>query len=342
MLCTSPRTVGFHDDGKTICWSPKNYSKQYSTFQLACGKCIACRLDHARQISIRCVHEAQMHQNNSFVTLTYSDEKLTSQRLVYKDFQDFVKRLRNNIHQQTLDRMFPELPQDEQRKLWGSLPKERKKEISGQNKISIFVAGEYGDKTKRPHWHAIIFNWRPTDQIHKYTNHGGDKVFSSEILDRLWQNGIGEIGEVTLQSAGYCARYAAKKLVHGPDKSHDFNPIARFSSKHAIGKSWLEKYYADVFTHGYVVLQDGSQAKIPRYYEKWLKKNKPDLWHSYVTTTKTTLTEETIRKAELVSIAERKINMARIGLKGLQIKRDLVRDIILKQKLAKLTENTKI
>ncbi len=100
MRCLSPRTVGFLHDGVTISWSPKYYSKEYATFQLPCSKCIECRLEYARQWAVRCVHEAKMHPENSFITLTYSDEHLTSEKLQYIDFQLFAKRLRKKIHKE--------------------------------------------------------------------------------------------------------------------------------------------------------------------------------------------------------------------------------------------------
>lgn len=249
MRCTSPRTVGFQADGKTISWSPKNTSKEFATFQLPCGKCIECRLDYARQWAVRCVHEAQMHEKNSFITLTYADQHLKSPKLIYSDFQKFMRRLRKT-----------------------------------QNApIGVFVTGEYGEKTKRPHWHAIIFNWSPNDQTYFRSNHRGDKIYSSKTLETLWPHGKCELGSVTMESAGYCARYAAKKLVHGQDQTHDFHPISKKSSKHAIGKKWLEKFWPDIFNHGYAILIDGSKSAVPRYYEKWLKKNQPEAWQGYVT-----------------------------------------------------------
>lgn len=252
MRCLSPRTVGFLDDGKTISWSSKYFSKQYATFQLPCSKCIECRLEYARQWAVRCVHEAKMHRDNSFITLTYSDEHLKNPKLQYVDFQLFAKRLRKLISKTYIDK-----------------------------KISIFVTGEYGEKTKRPHWHAIIFNWRPSDAVHLYSNDRGDKIYTSSTLSELWPYGRSELGSVTFESAGYVARYAAKKLVHGNDGEHDFDPISKKSSKNAIGKAFLEKYYKDVFNYGTVILDDGTKTSIPRYYEKWLLKHHPDEWVQY-------------------------------------------------------------
>lgn len=262
MRCTRPRTVGFKADGKTICWSQKDFSKEFSTFQLPCGKCIECRLDYARQWAVRCVHEAQMHPKNSFITLTYDDQHLQSPKLIYADFQNFMKRLRKTQN----------------------------------DPIGVFVTGEYGEKTKRPHFHAILFNYRPSDcKLFRRTERG-DEVFSSESLKRLWPHGFSEIGDVTFESAGYCARYAAKKLVHGPD-GHDWQPISKKSSKHAIGKKWLERFWPDVFLHGRVVLRDGTEIGIPRYYEKWFKKEHPDLWLRYVTDTKLRILSEAEKRS---------------------------------------------
>ena len=251
MRCLHPRTVGFEADGKTISWSQKNYSKQYATFQLPCGKCIECRLEYARTWAVRCVHEAKMYQDNCFVTLTYSDENLKSPKLQYEDFQKFMKRLRK----------------------------------STTATIGMFVTGEYGEKTKRPHWHAIIFNWSPKDAKPTYKNDNGDQLYDSEQLTRLWGKGRTDLGSVTFKSAGYVARYAAKKLIHGQDSDHIYHPISKKSSKQAIGKKFLETYYKDIFNYGECIIEE-QKISIPRYYIKWLEKNHPDDWIRYVTETK--------------------------------------------------------
>lgn len=253
MRCLSPRDVGFKADGKTLSWTPRTDAKEFAKFKLPCGKCIECRLDYARQWAIRCVHEADMYENNAFVTLTYSDEHLKDPKLDYSDFQKFMKKIRKL--------------QDEP--------------------IGVFVTGEYGEKTKRKHWHAILFNYRPKDAAYKYTNARGDRVYDSESLTRIWGHGITEFGSVTFESAGYCARYAAKKLVHGRDGDHEFNPVSKKSNKHAIGKKWLERNYKDVFNHGRLILEDGTTSSIPRYYEKWFRDNHPTEWMDYVTEVKT-------------------------------------------------------
>lgn len=333
MRCTSPRTVGFHSDGKTISWSPKTFTKEYATWQMPCGKCIECRLEYAQGWAIRSIHEAQMHQENSFITLTYSDENLTDGRLNYIDFQLFIKRLRDKIFQRFLNVYGKEN--------WKLLSKEEKKQTYKHYKISVFVTGEYGDKTKRPHWHALIFNWRPDDLKKHYTNDKGDQVYISDLLTETWGKGHAELGQVTLESAGYVARYAAKKLVHGNDNEHDYEPISKKSSHQAIGKSWLEKFYKDVFTHGYIE-HDGIKLKIPAYYEKWFKKTHPEEWKEYVTITKQrkiNAVSEMVRLENEKYLIER--NKREFNKRTL-VSRNDARKKITKAKFKQLQENLKL
>lgn len=343
MQCLKPWTVGFKADGKSLAWSKKQSSNEFASFQVPCGSCIACRLENAKQSAIRCVHEASLYEKNCFITLTYNNESLKSPKLQYKDMQLFIKKLRNNIFQELLDKMFPGSAQKEQRSLWRKLSKERRDEIYGEVKIGLFTTGEYGDKNKRKHWHAIIFNWEPMDKTYKYSNERGDRVFSSKILDNLWGQGITELGSVTLESAGYCARYAAKKLVHGKDDEHDFHPIHRRSTTNAIGKGWIKKHWKDVFKNGYLVIKTKkgySQVSIPRYYEKWLKKEMPAEWTRYVTEVKPKIIKEAMEKEEKISLKEKEANFKRAARHGYKMtpvisKKDAEK-IILEQKFNQL------
>ena len=252
MRCLYPRNVGFKSDGKTIAWSPKNLSKEYPKFQLPCGKCIECRLDYSKNWAVRATHEAQLYRNNVFITLTYNEENIGNNKLDYRDFQLFIKRLRETVDE----------------------------------KLSYMVCGEYGSKTKRMHWHAIIFNYRPKDAIPHYKTELGDQVYTSHALTELWGKGNTEFGSVTFKSAAYVARYATKQLEHGNDSEHSFKPIFKTSRHRAIGKAWLEKYYKDIFNYGSVILSGGKKTSIPRYYEKWMQKFHFEEYISYLTKVK--------------------------------------------------------
>lgn len=316
MQCISPIKAGFDRSGD-ITYSNKKMDRELATFAFPCRKCLACRLNTAREKAIRCIHEAKIHENNIFLTLTYNNDHIADGRLHYLDFQLFMKRLRKDVTKNITD---PDL----------------KKELN----ISFMVTGEYGDKTKRPHWHAIIFNYRPTDAKHKYTSHTDEEVFSSDYLQTLWGKGNIEFGSVTMDSAGYVARYAAKKLAHGKDQNHDYHPIHKTSSKHAIGKRWLERYYTDVFNKGYIVLPNGEKAGIPRYYTDWYKKNHFNDYLKYLSTL----------KAESSELAEQKekqntldyLQRCQDATGGIPLTNIQVSMTILKQKFKTLQEKLKL
>jgi len=303
-------------------YKKKPESKELAAIEFECRQCLPCRLNIAREKAIRAVHEARMHKDNIFLTLTYNEENLKSSKLQYIDFQLFMKSLREL---RTRDVTDPEL----------------KEKLS----ISYMVTGEYGDKNKRPHWHAIIFNYKPADAKYKYTTDNGEKVFTSEEISNLWKKGNTEFGSVTIESAGYVARYAAKKLVHGTDSEHDYHPIHKTSSKRAIGRSWIEKYWQRTFSEGNVIIQSKDKkipAKIPRYYTDWLKKHHPNEWVTYVTQKRLELQEEAQkknRKEELEYLSEL---LAQRPGDPRPITRAKVKITILNQKFKRLQEKLKL
>lgn len=256
-----------------------------------------------------------MHPRNCFITLTYSDENLKSPKLDYTDFQKFMKRLRKTQNEP----------------------------------IGMFVTGEYGDQNKRPHWHAIIFNWQPSDATPKYKTKRGDQVWESETLSKIWGLGLAEFGSVTLDSAGYCARYAAKKIVHTPNNKiaeadhHEWQPISKKSSKHAIGKKWLEQFWPDVFLNGRMVIKkDGTESSIPRYYEKWFRENHPDAWFTYVTTVKQKKCEEARTRVEREQKEWWASFRQRAPWKKNPLTRDQIRALIKQQKFNQLQDYLKL
>lgn len=218
--------------------------------ELPCGRCLGCRLEHAKEWALRCYHESQMHEENSFITLTYSPENLPANNsLEHRDFQLFIKRLRKFTDE----------------------------------KISYFMCGEYGETTHRPHYHCILFSYNPPDR--KLVNiRNGNRVWTSATLNALWAKGATEIGSVTFKSAGYVARYVLKKQKEVDQDTGELPyhgrkpPYVAMSLKPAIGKTYYEKFPGDFFPHDYAVLPDGRQTSVPRYYQKLLRDSDPDLF----------------------------------------------------------------
>lgn len=319
MRCISPILASQNDAGDIV-YSSTKASRGLIGFQLECRRCLPCRLNLAREKAVRALHEAKMHEDNIFLTLTYDPENLKSKRLQYPDFQKFIKSLRERTHRD----------------------KKRSIKISDQLYMPYMVTGEYGEENKRPHWHAILFNYSPKDKKYLRTTKDKQTVYTSQEISQFWPHGFLEFGSVTFESAGYVARYAAKKLVHGRDQDHDYHPIHKTSSRRAIGRSWIEQYYQHTFDHGHIVLPNGQTSKIPRYYTDWLRKYHPATWETYVTGKQLEIIEKATNAERKKEIEFLSLAMSYKGGKKYPLKPYQVEEKILQSKFKRLQEELKL
>lgn len=219
---------------------------------LPCGQCIGCRLERSRVWAMRCVHEAKMYKENCFITLTYDDEHLPHRgQLVKKDFVDFMKRLRK--HKQG---------------------------------IRFYQGGEYGTENWRPHFHAILFNWDWPDKKYFKTTGSGEKIYTSEMLEKLWPYGYSSTAEMTFESAAYIARYCLQKVTGKNAEQHykrhdengeyqlqpEYNNMSRMPG---LGTAFYQKYKGDIINNDYVVVR-GVVTNVPKFYDKILKREDPE------------------------------------------------------------------
>lgn len=190
------------------------------------------------------MHEAQLHERNSFVTLTYDEEHLPPDGgLRYRDFQLFMKRVRKR---------FPG--------------------------TRFYMCGEYGDLHKRPHYHAALFGLAFDDQVAIGRSAAGSVIYRSDLLSSLWLDGHSSVGELTRESAAYIARYVIKKL-SGPPAQTAYSRVdadtgevfqvmpefTRMSLRPGIAARWVERYHADVYPTDRINT-NGRLRKPPRYY----------------------------------------------------------------------------
>lgn len=264
-----------------------NYSKGYTQFQIPCGRCLGCRLDHANEWATRMYCELQEHKENEccFLTLTYNPKKVPLNKngkmtLRKKDIQDFWKRLRKK---------YPEL------------------------KIRYVVAGEYGPKNGRPHYHACVFGYRPKDLIiWKWQDGKNGKIplYKSHELYHdgkkgIWGKGFVTIEDLNYNTACYTARYVQKKAGIKPEpikwewyedengklkkkqvKTHKDkeNEFIETSRRPGIGyEYWQNNKKLIKEMNGILVKTDDYKVKlkkIPRYFKKlWEQEN----WEEYHT-----------------------------------------------------------
>lgn len=206
---------------------------------IPCGKCLGCKLSYSRDWAVRCVLESLDHSCNSFITLTYNDASCPK-RLVKKDFQDFMKRFRAR---------HPGL------------------------EIRFFACGEYGSLNGRPHYHAVIFGYDFPDKM-PLTKSDKNMLYTSDELSSLWQFGISSIGEVSLESCAYVARYSMKKA-----SSSKVDEFLLMSRRPGLGASWFLDHKDIVYLSDHIYGKFGKShvASVPRYFDKLAERENIDL-----------------------------------------------------------------
>lgn len=286
-----------NDTGKRSLVFTSDRSLVSSPVQVPCGRCIGCRLDRSLSWAVRCVHEAQMHEDNCFLTLTYDEKHLPKDgSLRPRDFVLFMKRLRHYARWHDRD---------------GKLIKRRWYRHLCFEKLAFFQCGEYGEKGGRPHHHVCLFGWRPFDLVCVGKSESGCFYYGSELVRDLWGQGNIFIGDVTFESAAYVARYVLKKWsiddlkeddLYKAMKDYDLQvktwkksrekffegvtsrslcidagksefysgrrpEFVTMSRRPGIGDSWYAKFKGDLFPHGFAVLPSGKTVRVPQYYD---------------------------------------------------------------------------
>nr|UXQ88130.1 MAG: replication initiation protein [Microvirus sp.] len=259
MPCYKPleawRTSESTSNGKKKIAFKKSATSLYP-IQLPCNMCIGCRLDRSLSWAIRCVHESQLHTQNSFITLTYAPEHLPQYgSLQHGHFQTFIRKLRRSLPHKT---------------------------------IRYFMCGEYGEDLSHPHYHACLFGHDFHDkQIWKEQE--GILTYVSESLETLWGHGFTTTGELNFDTAAYTARYITKKIT-GPQAENHYQSTdqhtgdlinltpeyANMSLKPGIAGDYYNKFKSDLYPSDYII-HGGKKITLPRYYDNIYEANNGDL-----------------------------------------------------------------
>lgn len=101
----------------------ESFKRKYPTgLEVPCGKCRLCKAKRVNEWSTRCQHELLYWEDHCAVTFTYDDDHLPVGGSLQPDhFSSLVREIRRTY------------------------------------KCRYLVAGEYGDRTNRPHYHAIMY-----------------------------------------------------------------------------------------------------------------------------------------------------------------------------------------
>ena len=255
MSCINPRIAYKKTNGQYTLKRIGDNAPIANPILVPCQQCMPCRIVLLRQWATRMCHEAKMHDENCFLTLTIDDDHRRPDRSVdSKCMELFLKRLRKHLN---------------------------------PIKISYYYCAEYGETTKREHYHAIIFGYMPPDRKQFARNKQGDPLYNSETLNRLWGLGFVTVGNFTPTTADYCAKYVTKAQFNKNDD--DFyswvnddgevikrqQPFQRMSKRPALGFAFYDKYKADMYPHDQTIIE-GKPRPIPKAYDRKYRKQDPD------------------------------------------------------------------
>lgn len=230
MKCLHPLTLYYR-------LIPGEKSSPTVAYDAPCGKCIWCQKRKQKEWVIRMQEELKVSDLALFVTLTYDDEHIPIENDIpcvdKRDVQLYLKRLR--------------------------------KSISPYFTVRYFLCSEYGMKTFRPHYHAVLF-FRLNSVYSSEWRDSYLSLLSKEVVDK-WQQGFCYVGTCTPQSISYVAKYVVK-----PKEYENLPTWILVSRNPGLGVNYcqdeknIEFHSSDIERHKYYRNKFGGKQSLPRYY----------------------------------------------------------------------------
>jgi hypothetical protein len=237
-------------------------------FPVRCGKCLPCKKRRRNEWSLRLEHEYLFSDSAYFITLTYDDlnvpyhywqnkykykiHPITKKKIVVKRWKEIVRTDKPTLNRKDV--------QDYIKRIRNAQTKYYKGKAVIPKKIRYYLCAEYGDKTYRPHYHIILFNYDVDNIIE---------------LDNKWHKGYTQISELNSARINYTAKYMFKSF---NIKDTREKPYALMSKKPIIGQAYLDNYGTYHINNENLETadQNGNLRRLPKAYIKRLFTNRED------------------------------------------------------------------
>lgn len=199
------------------------------TLPVPCGKCQKCLQNKANQWHFRLRQESKRQDKAKFITLTY-----------------------NTTHVPLTPKGYMSLNKEDVTKWLKRLRKAHVKRYGKEHRIKYYLCGEYGSKTERPHYHAIMFN------------------IDEDLVINTWQLGNCHFGDVEGASIMYTLKYMVKPSKIPKHENDDREPEkARMSQN--MGSNYITpeiiEWHQKNINRNYVV-DNEYKLPLPRYYRE--------------------------------------------------------------------------
>lgn len=273
-MCYRPLLMNYDSkERKYIIGNNANVDPNRAVF-VPCGKCPACKKSRKANYAVRARAEYQKYgpQRTFMLNLTVNDHCIDkvfpNGSLDHTEFQKFMKRLRKKLWSDGID-----------------------------VKIKYICGAEYGERNGRPHFHVIVFGWKP-DDLKKWSNtKKGFKQFRSAYIEECWKDttatkedienynsehgtdldylplGFVTIGEVYDSTVLYVSKYVIKNCDIPKDEFvNEYGEIIRkpyiVFPHEMLGYEWFLENYKQILSLGYCTTKYGKCA-VPK---NWIKK----------------------------------------------------------------------
>lgn len=222
-----------------MCLTPITLVKNYRNMNertsnacniVPCGTCVLCLKRRSASWAFRLRQQEKISKSSCFITLTYEETPLSyngNPTLKKRDYQLFMKKLRRSI--------------------------KNTKQISS---IKYYACGEYGERSKRPHYHAIMFNLP-----NKY-------IKNPDHIEEIWSYGNIHFGKCENASIRYVTNYMMKGKWEPEGELDDREKEFSVMSK-KLGVNYLtpqiKKYHKERLV-SYITHSGGKLQALPRYF----------------------------------------------------------------------------
>lgn len=284
-MCFSPIMLFYNKVEKKYTIKDSSDCDPLKAIVVPCGRCAQCQKNRKQSYTVRAKAEYQKYGplKTCMLNLTVNDENMEkvfpNGELNHEEFQKFMKRLRRSLN----------------------------KKYGTNVKIKYICGAEYGEDNGRPHFHIIIYGWKPDDLKYWSKSQKGYKQYRSAFIEKCWRNvdfdddeeaveefnnnnpnitqvdgkaydyiplGFVTVGEVYDSTVAYVTKYVLKNAEI--KREEYYNPVTGVLCRkpyvvfphEMLGYEWFLENHRSLLIYGYCTTKYG-KCSIPL---NWIKK----------------------------------------------------------------------
>lgn len=265
-LIKNPKYTSTAKNGGNI---PPITDDRVTMVPVGCGNCIECRKQKSREWQVRLAEDIKEHTNAKFITLTFSNEKITEIRDNIYEEADKNKTMRPEGY--LLDNEIATYATRHYLERW------RKKYGKSQRHWFVTELGHNG--TEHVHMHGIIWTDESLDEVEKIWQYG--HVWKGrKMVDKNGQSYIQNY--VNAKTVNYIVKYVSKiDTIHKDYRSKILTSagIGRRYTEQKIG-DWQKNKFNGERTNEAYRTQTGNKLSLPIYMRNkiYSEEEREKLW----------------------------------------------------------------